>query len=83
MFHRLQALERLDIRHNNIDQLPKGIFRGLQAVQWLFLSSNRLKRMPINEMAVELPLLEWLVLSDNLLTLDNDRFPRLNLLLEL
>uniref|UniRef100_A0A1A9Z6V6 G-protein coupled receptors family 1 profile domain-containing protein n=1 Tax=Glossina pallidipes TaxID=7398 RepID=A0A1A9Z6V6_GLOPL len=83
LFDRLQALERLDIRHNSIDQLPKGIFRGLQAVQWLFLSSNRLKHMPIDEMAVELPLLEWLVLSDNLLTLDNDRFPRLNLLLEL
>ncbi|KAL9887597.1 leucine-rich repeat-containing G protein-coupled receptor 3 isoform 2-T2 [Glossina fuscipes fuscipes] len=83
LFHRLQALERLDIRHNSIAQLPKGIFRGLQAVQWLFLSSNGLKRIPINEMAIELPLLEWLVLSDNLLTLDNERFPRLNLLLEL
>uniref|UniRef100_A0A1A9X1V3 G-protein coupled receptors family 1 profile domain-containing protein n=1 Tax=Glossina brevipalpis TaxID=37001 RepID=A0A1A9X1V3_9MUSC len=79
----LETLERLDIRFNNISALPKGIFRGLQAVQWLFLSSNRLKHMPLNEMDVELPLLEWLVLSDNLLTLDKDKFPRLNLLLEL
>ena len=83
IFHHLKQLETLDLRYNRISHLPTHIFQGLYKVQWLFLGSNRLETVPIKEMSIHLPELEWLNLSDNLLTLFNMKFPRMLLLYEL
>uniref|UniRef100_A0A1I8Q2L5 G-protein coupled receptors family 1 profile domain-containing protein n=1 Tax=Stomoxys calcitrans TaxID=35570 RepID=A0A1I8Q2L5_STOCA len=82
-FQNLSKLERLDIRYNTISTVPAGVFRGLNAVQWLFLSSNQLRTLPFKELSIDLPSLEWLVLSDNLLTLEGEIFPPMKKLFEL
>ncbi|TMW49490.1 hypothetical protein DOY81_005444 [Sarcophaga bullata] len=83
IFHHLKQLETLDLRYNRISHLPTHIFQGLYKVQWLFLGSNRLETIPVKEMSIHLPQLEWLNLSENLLTLFNMKFPRMLLLYEL
>ncbi|XP_018788534.1 PREDICTED: relaxin receptor 2-like, partial [Bactrocera latifrons] len=75
-FNGLHQLEKLDVRHNNISALSAGIFRGMKSLMWLFLISNQLRTLPLAQF-VDMPRLEWLMLSDNLLTLRNEKFPRM------
>ncbi|XP_058979301.1 relaxin receptor 2 [Musca domestica] len=82
VFENLTNLERLDIRYNSISSIADGAFYGLTSVLWLFLSSNRLRKLPSRELSTNLQTLEWLALSDNLLTLDGEIFPRMPLLYE-
>ncbi|XP_055849646.1 relaxin receptor 1 isoform X2 [Episyrphus balteatus] len=69
-------LEKLKLSYNKIETLPKGSFRGLISLEWLFLNSNRLREFSFDNL-MDMPKLQWLNLTDNWLTLEGDRFPRM------
>lgn len=83
LFVHLQHLESLDLRYNQLTHLQTFIFEGLLNLQWLFLGSNCLESVAVVEMSLNLPRLEWLHLSNNLLTLIGISFPRMHVLYEL
>ncbi|XP_061389196.1 relaxin receptor 2 [Musca vetustissima] len=82
-FENLTQLKKLNIRYNSLSTITEDAFHGLDKLQWLFLSSNRLRTLPIHDLSTNLPALEWLALSDNLLTLDGEIFPTMPVLYEL
>ncbi|XP_065371042.1 relaxin receptor 2 [Calliphora vicina] len=83
LFQHLDQLKTLDLRYNQLTILQPFTFKGLINLQWLFLGSNRLTCLPVKEMFLNLPRLEWLHLSDNLLSLNGSNFPRMQVLYEL
>ena len=79
-FSHLFRLRKLSLAFNDIKTLPSNIFNGLNLLEWLFINSNRLTILP--EIG-ELMNLEWLNISDNFLTLDNEQFNRMDSMIEM
>ena len=71
-----------DLGNNSINSLPEKVFQDLLLLEHLFLDRNRLEKLPLNQLNF-LNKLEWLDLSCNLITMENDKFPKLNSILEM
>lgn len=83
LFQDLKKLEILDLRYNKLSCLAPSTFEGLCSLEWLFLGSNSLESIALKELSLNVPHLEWLQLSNNLLTLIGLSFPRMQFLYEL
>lgn len=79
IFNHLHRLRSLSLAFNIIQHLPSRVFYGTNLIEWLFINSNRLTKLPN---IGELTRLEWLNISDNLLTLENEQFPHMESLIE-
>lgn len=80
IFSHLYRLRSLSLAFNIIESLPVRVFYGPNLMEWLFINSNRLTRLPN---IGHLTKLTWLNMSDNLLTLENEKFDRMDSLIEL
>lgn len=56
--------------------------KGLSSLRWLLMPENLLCSFPLKELE-GLEALQWINLSDNQLTLDNEEFPELGNITEM
>ncbi|XP_059621813.1 relaxin receptor 1 [Phlebotomus argentipes] len=76
------SLEYMYLSNNDIEEITPGTFADLRKLEWLLLRSNQLTSFPLAELR-DLQSLKLLDLSDNRLSLANDKFPKLHSIYEL
>lgn len=62
--------------------LPLRIFSQLISLEWLFLDVNLIEKFDLIELQY-LQKLKWLNISNNHLTLNDERFPKLKSIIEM
>lgn len=70
------------LSENQIEEIPSGLFKDVGALVFLFLESNKIEKISLNDLE-NLKKLEWLQLSDNRLTLTEQCFPVLESIFEM